>query len=205
MLYDNAEKEIMAHAIQPNMRRHDVPVTAFETFLKDKFENQSFAGKVYVDIGPGQCDLLDLIKQRGGTTIGIDMDPAVIKLGEYRGHKMVQANLQKGWPTIDSPIDGLFCRGSINCYWFAAAPQRLNAFLEGLMAGLLPTAWLWIAPWNNPPAALPQDKVEAVKSIIKSWAQNHSITIEPATDQLKARYKIGYSIPQVEIWSKGID
>ena len=89
MLYTDDERAIMANAIHANMRLSSPAVqksirSIFEAFVGDR----DLRGARILDIGPGQCDLLDILRERGAETFGIDYDPAVVKLGEMRGHQM---------------------------------------------------------------------------------------------------------------------
>lgn len=200
MLYTEKEIEIMSSAKQPGMRKPGISPTPFQAILDDALKNVKFDGARILDIGPGQFDFLDIAKKRGASTHGIDFDPAVCQLGELRGHKTVEKDVKKGWGYPQHSFDGIFCRGSINCYWFD--PEvRLPAFLESVTTLLEKGGWLWIAPWNNPPTDDPALR-SAVRTKIDSWADVHGIEVLfPDTDICK-RYGIGYTVPQVEIWMK---
>lgn len=170
MLYTSEEKDIMRTALQPNVRNPEIAVEPYQHIIKDYLRNVAFKGKRILDIGPGQCDFLDLAKKAGADrTFGCDFDPAVGKLGQLRGHDMSITNLREGWPYKGMTFDGIFCRGSINCCWFANE-EYLVSFLDDMAASLLPKAWLWIAPWNNP-APGKENHMDAVHRLSRNWAK----------------------------------
>jgi len=63
LLYTSEEKEIMSAAVQPNMRNPDIGVEPFRHIIKKYLKGAAFANKNILDIGPGQCDFLDLAKK----------------------------------------------------------------------------------------------------------------------------------------------
>ncbi len=201
MLYNLEEKEIMSAAVQPNMRNPDIGVAPFKHIIKKHLRRSAFKNKRILDIGPGQCDFLDLAKKAGAEhTSGCDFDPAVGALGMLRGHDMTIANLKQGWPYKGEVFDGIFCRGSINCCWFSSE-ERLVVFLDELAASLAPGGWMWIAPWNNP-APGKEDFLEVAQRACTAWADCNGIRIEMPPPRKRAKYGIDYSIPRVEIWHR---
>ena len=97
MLYTDQERDVMANAIQPNMRKANISVTPFKNIVEDHPDTFSFDNKDVLDIGPGQLDFLDLAKQNGAkSTVGIDFDPAIQDLGKIRGHEIHVVDLRQG-------------------------------------------------------------------------------------------------------------
>ncbi len=204
MLYNNIEREVMASAIQPNMRISSPAVLKGISNIVDSYlKHINFQGLHILDIGPGQCDFLDIVKAKGAITYGVDFDPAVIKLGEIRGHRMTLCNLRTEWPFKDMMFDGVFCRGSINCYWFAQPDNenKLWQFLDHIAKSLKSTGWMWILPWNKP-GENQENLVDVTRATIDEWAKRSNIRIEVVGEAQKSKYGLYYTIPITEIWSK---
>lgn len=201
MLYTDQERAIMAEAIQPNMRSANIPQSTFLSIIADYLPDFPFAGSRVLDIGPGQLDFLDIARDRGSVqTVGVDFDPAIQRLGAVRGHDIRLANLRHGWPCPSDRFDLIFCRGSINCYWYPSE-SKLQNFLIGLTASMAPRGRLWIAPWNKgdpSSAALSQ----TMQRTVTSWARSNGIRIELPEQSAYARYGIGYRIPEVAVWAR---
>ncbi len=203
MLYNDEERALMAVAKQPNMRTTNIAIRPFENIIDDFSLRGRLAGRV-LDIGPGQCDFLDLARKAGAVaTMGVDFDPAICSLGTSRGHEMVQAHLQRGWPKDLGRHDGIFCRGSINVYWFRADPRLLDEFLSGIGSAIREASWAWIAPWNSPGANATQSD-DSLLSRLDAWSAQFGIDRLQPGPLTRARYGIGYQIPRVEIWVKGL-
>lgn len=202
MLYTDEERAVMAQAIQEGMRSKNVLRAPFVNVIADALRPEQFAGCRVLDIGPGQCDFLDLAKQHGAQTYGVDFDPAIVRLGQLRGHEMQLANLMQTWPYEAGMFDGIFCRGSINCYWFTAKGTALEQFLDQVHSALRPGGWMWIAPWNRPVAGSAADSQEEVKAIINAWAATNGIELWHPDSTHINRYGIGYSIPTIQVWRK---
>lgn len=204
MLYTNAERSLMAGAIQEGMRSKNIPQRPFANIIADALGKKQLAGRHVLDIGPGQCDFLDIAKQRGAHTYGVDFDPAIVRLGQLRGHEMLQANLMQAWPYEAAMFDGIFCRGSINCHWFASKGAMLEQFLDQLHAALKPGGWLWIAPWNRPIEGSSADIQDEVKATIQRWASKNGIELWHPDREHIDRYGIDYSIPTIQVWRKAV-
>ncbi|MDQ7018963.1 MAG: class I SAM-dependent methyltransferase [Robiginitomaculum sp.] len=191
----------MSAAGQHNLRKPDISVESFRLIIKKYLRRSAFKNKRILDIGPGQCDFLDMAKKAGADrTYGCDFDPAVGALGKLRGHDMTIANLKQGWPYKGEVFDGIFCRGSLNCCWFSSE-ERLAAFLDDMAASLSPDGWIWIAPWNNPVPGK-EDFLEVVHRVSKEWADKNAIRIEIPSPRKREKYGLIYSIPRIEIWRR---
>ena len=206
MLYNDIEKELMASAIQVNMRTSSAAVHRGISSIVDSYWNHiDFHGLRILDIGPGQCDFLDIVKEKGAITFGVDFDPAVVKLGEMRGHNMTLCNLREDLPFKDMTFDGIFCRGSINCYWFAQPDNSLLLqFLDHITKSLRPNGCMWILPWNKP-ADNQENLVDATRATIDEWAKQSNVKIEVVSEAQKSKYGLYYTIPVTEIWTKNCD
>lgn len=205
MLYDDIERELMANAIQKNMRQDSLAVLQAITSTVDGYLSDiDFTGLDILDIGPGQCDFLDIARKRGANTFGVDFDPAVVKLGEKRGHHMTQCDLTKAWPFPDRKFDGIFCRGSINNFWFSAKDMdRLTQMLEGISGSLKPSAWLWIMPWNNYPQDHHRDALTlSMRTLVETWAKRNGIRVDAVGGEEKKRFGLHYTLPYLETWTR---
>lgn len=204
MLYNDIERGIMSRARQPNMRRsHPSGQKAIARIVDTVLVANKMSGAKVLELGPGQCDFLDIARSMGATTFGIDFDPAVVQLGKLRGHTMTLHNLSTGWPLGEERFDGIFCRGSINCFWFVKQTDqdRLDLFLDNLSGALNPDGWLWIVPWNKP--ATPDQALEdETHTTVAMWAQRSGVTIQCLDDEARMEYQLNYQIPRVEIWQK---
>ncbi len=200
MLYSDTERAIMARAAQANMRI-DIVTEPFEAIAGD-FGLRLDNSRRVLDLGPGQCDLLDIARRSGAETMGIDNDPAVCELGRLRGHSMRLGDLRKGVVPEDGVFDGIFCRGSINLFWFQNSPDAARAFLESLVAALKPDGWLWIVPWNKP---VKEEGADAIWSLMDEWrAANGVQLIKPVEGHLR-KYSLRYNIPRTQIWTRGLE
>lgn len=204
MLYNEQEISLMADAVQPNMR-NKVSVVPFKHIVQDFFTPDHFHGKHVVDLGPGQCDFLDIAKSFGAVTYGVDFDPCVTALGKLRGHVMAEAqNFQETWPYEQKMFDGIFCRGSLNYYATAKnGPQDALAFLTKVFSSLKPGGWIWIAPW-----AKFSEKQSAVApeifALVHIFLKKHGVTVAVPSRGAIAHYGVNYVIPRIEIWIKNL-
>lgn len=200
MLYTDEERAVMAHAIQPNMRAAKISQTPFRNIIADYLGENAFHGARVLDIGPGQLDFLDIARELSArSTTGVDFDPAIKKLGELRGHEVHTVDLRQPQPFGSSKYDLIFCRGSINCFWYATE-ERLSAFLQSISAAMSQTARIWIAPWNKP-ATGQEEYVEKVNEIVNNWVKTIGASISYPPESLRTRYGIGFTIPLVQVWS----
>lgn len=207
MLYNNNERRIMQKAIQPGMR-YDTAVMPFECIIEDFFKGINLRSQVVLDIGPGQCDFLDIAAQKGAITHGVDMDPAVIELGTLRGHAMSHViNFQRSWPYAPHTFDGLFCRGSLNYfsgYADTVTPETAGGFLDTVLRSAKPDAWIWIVPWVRPAESQPLESVEAILLAADFILRRHNITKSLYTAADIERYEIGFDVPFPQLWTRGL-
>lgn len=149
MLHDAVEIEIMSKARQPNLQDPTRSQLPFESIARDFMPRVEFEGQVILDLGPGQFDFADILRARGAEVHAVDNDPAVLELGRHRGYTVFEADLRRLAPA-DLPVkyDGIFCRGSINAFWFGTEAD-VRAHIQTLTSLLKETAWGWIAPWNG--------------------------------------------------------
>ncbi len=150
MLLDRTEIEIMKTANQVGLRESNRSVFPFERIINDFFDNQHFSGKIVLDLGPGQYDFNELTRKKGAKGYAIDFDPAVIDLGQYKGFEVVKGDLRTISPnTFGCLFDGIFCRGSINAFWFAKNLELLREHIKNIANLLRDDGWGFIVPWNG--------------------------------------------------------
>lgn len=199
MLYTEREYRVMEKAVQPNMRKL-TNVQPFINIINDYFSRAHFMGKHILDIGPGQCDFLDLAKKYGAVTYGVDGDPAVVELGEMRGHKMMRvSSFQSEWNYGTEQFDGMFCRSSINYLSCAFLPDGAIEFVKKLLMSAKPTAWIWIVPWAKCPEGQ-EDMEKPTRRLIYALLKALNITVYAPSEMEKDRYGLHYAIPKIEIW-----
>jgi hypothetical protein len=167
MLRHPKEIEIMSRAAQANLRDPRRPRIPFSNILDDFFTVDHLAGKSILDLGPGQFDLGELVRPHAAIVETIDNDPAVIELGRYKGFPVFDLNLAELLDfarTHPGRYDGVFCKFSINAFWFANR-RDLIEHVRALCALVKPGGWAWLAPWNGAyqdvPAALRHELLRA--------------------------------------------
>ena len=197
MLYSDSERAVMAGALQANMRL-SIGVEPFEAIASD-FKLRMGEGLRILDLGPGQCDLLDIARRSGADTLGIDNDPAVCALGRLRGHEMRQGDLRRGVLPEDGTFDGIFCRGSINLFWLQNSPTAARAVLDSLISALRPGGWLWITPWNKP---VRDEGADVIWSLIDEWRDANGVQSLLPADSQRRKYSLYYDIPRTEVWTR---
>ena len=170
MLTDKKEIEIIQSAKQKNVRDPRRSREHFQRIIADFFQNLTLSGS-YVDLGPGQFDFGELARQQGGTCLGVDFDPAVIELGQYKGFRTRQLNL-KTLPlqTWEEEFDGVFNKFALNAYWAGNNTKAQEEMAQAIDALVLETGWAWIAPWNGVPKAQELSKREISQIIGKQQA-----------------------------------
>lgn len=152
MLEDSTEVRIMSKARQKNLRDPGRSRAHFERIFEDFLSDQELDGKTLFDLGPGQFDFGVLARLRGAQTWSIDDDLAVIELGKYKGFPTFHGKIQE-IHARDFPIafDGLFCKFSINAFWYYKDLNKLSFHMHELISMIKPEGWGWIAPWNGAP------------------------------------------------------
>ncbi len=165
MLTDPVEIQIMSQAQQHGLRDPKCcHLKPFIRILDDFFEGYSFAGRCFLDLGPGQCDFGKLVEERGGKVVVVESDPAVVALSEHRGYRCYEGNLDHlGELGIEERFDGIFCKGSCNAFRLAEDIGQLHSFVESLKSLLKPDGWCWIAPWNGAAEGIPAELVERIE------------------------------------------
>lgn len=153
MLVSPREQEIVAKAWEPGIRRPDRAYINFMRFLKHFLRDKNLAEKTILDLGPGHYDFGILARFQGARVIPLELDPAVIELGRYRGFEPIEFDLKRP-RFVESfgkqSIDGIFCNGSIDASWWTTMEEQIE-YARDLYSCLRPDGWALIAPCNSGP------------------------------------------------------
>lgn len=151
MLTDPIEIECVKNAKEPGIRDPLRPRTHFLSIITHFFKDYNFDQKNILDLGPGHYDLGEIIKIKGGETTSIELDPAVIKLGQLKKMKVIEGNLTdpKVFANLTHSFDGLFNRGSFNARNFKNNIEH-KKYLESMISAVKPSGVFWLAPCNDP-------------------------------------------------------
>jgi len=154
MLIDPVAIEIISKAQQKNVRDPNRNRVPFENILKDFFGLINVENQTIIDLGPGQFDFGVLLKEKGSNVqiIGVDKDPAVIKLGEHLGFTSLNLDFQDlsiNNKVLDIEVDGLFCKFSFNAFWNQNAKEVSEMLENHYLRPLKDNGWAWLAPWNG--------------------------------------------------------
>ena len=191
MLKDPKAIEIISRARQKNVALENRSEQDFKNIFSDFFRKYDFADELVMDLGPGQYDFARRVRDRNGIVEHIDMDQAVVELGKYLGFEVSQGNLKSfDYAQRAARYDGLFCKFSINAYWFDSA-QEVKSKIIAIDAMLKPSGWGWIAPWNGLPKKGWEDRdpQEFLDAQIEAFGECGWIGYE-LPDELTKRYGI---------------
>ncbi len=146
---------LIKNARQANVANPWRSVRDFEHIIQDffiqKIEAGEFIDASICDLGPGQYDMLRMFRDAGAKCIGVDNDPAVIEVGKCLGFEVIEIDMKKPKAfQLDRMFNGLFCKFSINAFWFQS-PESLTEHILDLCSQLTTDGWGWIAPWNGVP------------------------------------------------------
>jgi len=208
MLTDPKEIEIISAARQKNVRDHRRSRDHFIHIFNDFFRSKDLRGQVLIDLGPGQYDFGVLAKERGAKTVGVDNDPAVVKLGRYKGFEVHEGRLQR-LDLIDfgRSFDGLFCKFSLNCFWFWDQPEAHKRFVSDLVGLGAPQSWGWLAPWNGVPknASLTDGQVQAKLREQAELFEAHGFYAYNFTEDQARRYGVNGNVANNALFVRGLN
>lgn len=204
MLYNDNERAVMKNAIQPWLRGrtcpdgHDLEWDRQNVLIDEFLPDDYFQGKRILELGPGQCDFLDIAQRKGAATFGVDFDPAIVELGKLRGHQITLANLSEGWPPpLDGQVfDGIYSRVSTTIYWYHEV-DRLRRFLHGI-ADSVAGGWLLFVPFNQP---YENPQATQLRTETDAWLKREKIELLLPDEERQRRLSIaGYGVPLHEVW-----
>lgn len=205
MLKDRHEIQIMSRARQRNVADPKRSREHFDRIFADFFHDVSFQDARLLDLGPGQYDFAELADARGATTEGMDKDEAVIELGAYRGLPIRRGDLKRLRASdFAVPFDGLFCKFSINAFWFHD-DEAHRAYVHELDLLLRPDGWGWIAPWNGVPKdGLDPGRVRDVLAVQADAFRGAGFVGIDLTEDLAKRYGVHGSTANRALFLRGI-
>lgn len=156
MITDPEEIAIIRKARQKNVADPNRSREHFHRIFEDFFGRTDLTQQTVLDLGPGHWDFGELSRARGAPRIvGIDRDPAVLELGRHKGFVALEGDLRRPWEIEGlAPVDGLFCKFSINAFWHAGDDALAERMTNTYLGLLKPDGWGWIAPWNGVPKGL---------------------------------------------------
>lgn len=207
MLTDTDEINIIAQAKQKNVRDPKRSREHFERIYDDFLGSVTYQAKTFLDLGPGQFDFGVLAQERGAKTVGFDNDPAVLELGKYKGFEVHDMQLKSIIIKEHlSRYDGIFCKFSINAFWFADEPSALKTAIEDLDKLLNPDGWAWIAPWNGAPKnkALNKTEIDNILSIQNETFRTLDYEVFNLNDKLAKYYGISGTIENHALFIKNL-
>jgi SAM-dependent methyltransferase len=145
MLRTPEEIALLSNALEPGIRNPTRSEHGPRQIIDDFFPGVDFRGKRVLELGPGHFEFCEEIARRGGRAEAVELDPSVIELGRRRGFRVWPGNLLH-LPTlpIDGGVDGLFCKGSNNPFWFQGDEKALRTYIETMVRLVKPTGWIWV-------------------------------------------------------------
>jgi hypothetical protein len=192
MLIDPCEITIAANAKQKTVRDPRRSREHFFNILRDFFDGVALSGR-YIDLGPGQFDFAEILHQHGGTCLGVDYDPAVIKLGRYKGFEVIKMDI-RDLPHHDfgERFDGVFNKFTLNAFWQWRDDDKHAELVSAIADLAKPAGWAWIGPWNGIPkeAELDQVTVDHVIDLQRRLFEAKGYTAAPLTDAQSRRYGV---------------
>lgn len=167
MVTDPKEIEIISSARQKNVADPRRSRVHFFNIFDDFFDGMAFKGQAVLDMGPGHWDFGVILKEKGGRRcIGIDNDPAVLKLGIFKGFDAVEGNLKSPqFCAIPELVDGLFCKFALNAFWYWQDEEASRNLVRNYLAMVKPDGWIWVSPWNGVPAKVIITKTELARRL----------------------------------------
>ncbi len=179
MLNDPKEIEIISKARQKNVRDPKRSREHFYRIFNDFFVGVTFEKGQYIDLGAGQFDFCEIIKNNNGFCTGVDNDPAVIELGIYKQFDVIQADIKKiSKINILHKFDGVFNKFSLNAFWFWTDDSEHELLIDSIANLVKPGGWAWIAPWNGIPkhTYINKEDVTTVLDLQKRFFAKHGFT-----------------------------
>ncbi|ODR97407.1 hypothetical protein AUC69_12410 [Methyloceanibacter superfactus] len=207
MLTDATEIAIAANAKQKNIRDPRRNRQPFFHILDDFLGGKPLTGR-YIDLGAGQFDFAEIVRERGGTCVGVDFDPAVAELGRYKGFEVAELNIQKlASHPFDTSFDGVFNKFSLNAFWFWDDDEAHRAFVDAIVNLIHPEGWAWLGPWNGVPKAadLDQAAIDRTLAFQRELFEAHGFITLPLTLAQTQRYGIHGDVANNVVFCKNLN
>lgn len=145
------ERKILLKYGQQNLARGGYALPyVFELIFAEFFYDLDLEYKKILEFGPGRFEMAQLFQQSGASYCGIDSNHGVYQIGKKRGYQMFRQNFKalKAKTIGERKYDGLFCRESINAFWFKDDDnhvQQVRQWCRMLKSG----GWAWILSCNQ--------------------------------------------------------
>ena len=208
MLTDKIAIEIIAGAKQKNVRDPNRSREHFYRIFEDYLSNDNlFNNRKIIDLGPGQYDFSELASAKGAMVDAIDFDPVVVKLGNYLGYRCMLGQIQKiAQLPLPHLYDGLFCKFSINAFWFINDNEAHRKFINCLFSILDKYNWVWVAPWNGIPKSknINDRQIDETLNMQKMLFKNHGCLTKVLTEDESKYYGIHGNTENRIIFTKNI-
>lgn len=207
MLTDPNEIEIISTAKQKNIQNPGRSRQPFIHIFDDFFQNVPLDGS-YIDMGPGHFDFGEIIRKDGGSCVGLDVDPAVIALGKYKGFETIHAKIQSfGGKPLGRKFDGVFNKFTFNAFWHwdnKTDHRNLVKIIDDL---LKPDGWSWIGPWNGVPKKLDIDDatIHNTLNYQQELFEALGFTTHPLSVPQAKYYGIGGNVANHLIFTKNLE
>ena len=208
MLTEAKEIEIISNARQKNVRNPKRSREHFHRIIDEFFGIYDFSGRRWLDLGPGQYDFAEIVRERGGIVDNIDNDSAVLELGAYKGFVTIEGNLKelRQVNLKHKPYDGIFCKFSINAFWFHDQLNLISEYISVVNSLIEPEAAAWIAPWNGIPkkAALTDIEIEKVLDQQRQAFISQGFTCLDITSREAKYFGINGNVANNILFTKGL-
>jgi hypothetical protein len=198
MLRDAEEQRIMAGALQPKLRSPDNPDRYLKAIFRDFLDCPALAGQRILELGPGHFDFAELLRGAGAEVVAIDNDPAVVALGVRRGFVCHHAYLQHfDFAPFRGAFDGLFCRGSINAFWYPDDRDQIR-FVNAIGGVLNAEGWGFVTPANGLPSeAHTPERLDAILESQKRALASNGFESHEVTKAIAAKYGLNDMVNRI--------
>jgi hypothetical protein len=145
------ERKILLKYGQQNLARSGYALPyVFELIFAEFFYDLDLEYKKILEFGPGRFEMAQLFQQSGASYCGVDSNYGIYQIGRKRGYQMFRQNFRrvKAKTIGERKYDGLFCRESINAFWFKDDDyhvQQVRQWCRMLKSG----GWAWILSCNQ--------------------------------------------------------
>jgi hypothetical protein len=206
LLTDPREIEIISRAKQKNVRDPNRSRDHFRNIMRDFFAGKRLDGH-YLDLGPGQYDFGEIVREDGGRVTGIDFDPAVIELGTYKGFRTIERNIQRlAEEPLGETFDGVFNKFTLNAFWHWDDEGAHRALSEAMIALQKPGGWAWIAPWNGVPrnTELGVTTIARTLELQRMHFEAHGFKTIALSEELSRRYGVHGAVANNVVFIRGL-
>lgn len=207
MLNDKKEIKIISKAKPKTIRGSNRSREPFYNIFSDFLSDLEFDGAVCLDLGPGHFDFGEILKTKNGVCWGMDKDPAVVELGKHKGFNIVSGNLKKINDSLfPHKFDGLFCKLSINAFWYCKNMNALEDHVDRICSLLAQDGWGWVAPWNgiSKKYDLNKEKINSILEVQIAAFEKNGFTHKNLTKKEADKYGVAGVVANNVLFTKGL-